>query len=342
MKQCECGRNTGGSQLCLVMYDRKSAEEKRRKAAGEEAAQQANAAEAAQDVPEVLGAIETVRCEKCLARGAWKSIGANFLFFAVGIVVIAVIAGLLSRALRVAWIGGGLIMLGMCGSLIKSVFGAMGKERKNGAARYALDVYKKQGSIPASDLIWLTEQGNALLQSGGIPLTKQGELDPDEVILASVFTVEESIRKLPENEAQEIRNALTEARRHASSDVLTEPPRIRKEFFAPLAGSFLIGLTAFITLMLFLNNGLGRGQPFVALMLGATALSGIIGAVLLVWKKRGAFYLFTLAAIVFHWVAELSSIKAHGGGSAPIGSVVVTVILLLPALLYLPYVIRRD
>ncbi|MBR0092240.1 MAG: hypothetical protein IJP92_11125 [Lachnospiraceae bacterium] len=341
MKQCECGRNTGGSQLCLVLYDRKSAEEKRRKAAGAEAAGQANTTETAQDVPEVLGAIEAVRCEKCLARGAWKSIGVNLLFVVVGVVVITVIAGLFSRSLRITWIGGGLIILGMCGNLIKSIFGATGKERMNGAARHALDAYKKLGCIPATDFIWLTEQGSMLLQNGRIPLTKQAALDPDEVLIASVFTVEESLRKLPENEAKEIRIALMEARRYASPDVLTEPPHIRKAFFAPLAGSFLIGLTALITLMLFLNNGLGRDRPFVALMLGAMAVSGIIGAVLLVWKKRGVFYLFTLAAIAFHWVAELSSIKAHGG-SSPIGSVIVTVILLLPALLWLPYVIGRD
>ena len=323
MKTCSCGNMTSGSTACIVLYDRKAA-------GGEK------------KTTEVLGAVETVCCESCLVRNARKSMLKSILGFLVGIIIISAVAGLINRVFRLSWVGGGILAVLLLGILIKNIAETIGKTQKNGAALVAFTQYRKQGYIPATDFFYLTREGNEFLKNGDLALKKTDTFDPADMMLITDWALEESLKNAP-NDSDEVgamRSALAECSRQFPVDKLTEPPKIRKAFYAPIPAFFLIMITAVVSLLVF-QEGFDVKDSYFLVVGGAMLILGLGGTVLLVLRKRMLWYLPIAAMTALFWVAD-----AHIWGDElryhleeP---VVISLVILVAALFWLPYVRKKE
>lgn len=296
MKQCSCGKPAEGSTLCLILYD-----EKKKMENGEE-----------KHSTEVLGATETFCCKSCLAHHARKNIGFSILGFIGGVLVIFLLCWLISKVFHLSWVGGGLLSLMILWNLIKELATTVKKTQMNGSASILTEKYKKQGYIPVSDLLWVTDVGQSFMSDDGrLALQKTETFDPEEMMIITQWALEDSIHSLPENDIyrQKMQDALDESCNRASADVLPEPQKIRKELYMPLPAFLLIVVTLVWPPFIFME-GFDVHDPFFFVTGAAMFILGVGGAILLVWKRNALWYLFIVAAVAVFWVASYHMLGA--------------------------------
>ncbi len=303
---CGCGRPANGTQLCMVLYDVKK-----------------EPSEKETTLP--LGAIEAACCETCLARRAWKNIGMTFLWFFIQMIAVFVIAWLVGKVFRLAWIGGGMIVIGLTVGLIRDLSRAVKNEATNGAAHRAKSLFQRRGTILAEDFIWLSEAGRSLLAGQKLDLRKTA--------FVTAAAIEESLKKAPadDDEAQAVRLALNEASSHASECVRTEPPKIGKAFYFPIMAIVLAASVLFADAIILSASTKTVDVVMIAL--------SIIGVVLLLWKKTALGYLPLTASGV---MVSVRSSEIFYARSSEVPVVVLMFLLIIPILCFLPYLGKKE
>lgn len=330
MKQCSCGRTTEGSTICIVVCEKKTPGDERNTS-----------------VP--VGAVETVCCKTCLANMVRKALFFDFLKFLIELVVISLVSGLIAKVFSLVWIGGSILFLLCVFQLIRSMAGDYEKTRVNGAAYKAFSEYKKAGSIPEKDFIYLTDEGNAMIRNGGFPLEKTADFDPNEdVAMATYWATEQMLKTAPadDTEANMGRSFLVECIAKASPDHLVEPPKIRKQFLKPLAIFFLLAATAPISLIALFDGIDGilyrsDARHIFFLIAGiAMVVLGIGGSILLMIRRKVIWVLPVLAMTVLFWIrVALDTMHFE----RELGLLIPISLLIIAALLsWLPYCIRKD
>ena len=318
MTTCTCGKAAPGSQLCLVLYDKTEPGTDKK-------------------TTKSLGAMETVRCERCLAREAWKQVGRDLLVFLLGIVVVSALAGLIGKVFELAWVGGGILVLGLLFGLVKKLLNVVKRTARNGAALCAQREYRGRGWIPREDLLFLTREGEALLENDRISLEKLGEYT-----FLTVAAAEDALQSAPADseEIMGIRQTIDRARSLGSPDVLAEPPGIRRAFYSPLAAGFLLLLAAVVAVILLLDvpDTLAAGQSAVSALEVLTAVVTFGGALGMALRRKPVWYVPLALAVVLFWVLAMrwgEDLRYHY--DEPL---ILSLAVVIPSLCFLPQVLR--
>jgi hypothetical protein len=319
----KCKRRNAYEKLFLMLYDKKTNDSPFDE-------KQSNAG------PQIIGSLRAAVCPHCLAKLAWKTVGRALLLFVAKTAAVLLLAWLLSNLLQVAWIGGGLIWLGLCVDLVKRLGSAVKTADRLGAGRYAYDDYLKQGVIPKGDFLWIGEDSRDMFSEFGLTLKKSENFNPDDLMLVDEQTAKETIAKTPtmtEDEKSKLIHAFSAAEKIASHD--TKLPTVLKCFWQPVVASLNLAV-ALLTAFLFVeetSNLAEFGGSVLPLVLAIlSGMSGISGAILLLRQKKQG-YIFTALMLGLLWFFAI------GSGSQIIkdGSILLTILVALPALLYLPF-----
>ena len=320
MRTCTCGKPVAGSQLCLILYDTAVAGSQKK-------------------ITRALGAIETVRCERCLAREGWRQTGRNLLSFLLGVVVISVLAGLIGKVFHLAWVGGGILILGLLFGLVKNLLTVVKRTARNGAALCAQREYRSQGYLPREDLLFLNQNGVSLSDNNCISLEKLEGLH-----FLTVEAAEDALQHAPPDteEILGIREAIDRARSLGSPDVITALPDIRKAFCFPLAAGFLLLLMGAIAIICLFDipDAWSAGRTDVVAMEGLIAVTALGGALGLVLRKKPVWYAPLAVAAVLLWVL---SAKMWGEYLSVhlMEPLILSLAIVVPAFCFLPYVLRK-
>ena len=320
MRTCTCGKPAPGSQLCLVLYDTAEAGTEKK-------------------TTKPLGAMETTRCERCLAREAWKQVGRDLMAFLLGIVVVSVLAALIGKVFELAWVGGGILVLGLLFGLVKNLLAVVKRTARNGAALCAQRAYRSQGWLPREDLLFLTPEGESLLEGNRIPLEKLGEYT-----FLTVAAAEEALQNAPADseEIMGIREAIHRARTLASPDVLAEPPGIRRAFYFPLAAGLLLILAGAVAVLILVDvpDTMAAGQLPISALEAVTAAVTFGGALGMVLRRKPVWYLPLVIAVILFWALAMrwgETLRYHY--DEPL---ILSLAIVIPSLCFLPQVFRRK
>lgn len=321
----KCKKRNANEKLYLVLYDKKTkgspSDEK-----------QGNAK------PLIIGFLRVAACPHCLAKKAWKSVGRSLLLFATGTVVVLLLAWLLSKLLQVAWIGAGLLWLGLCVDLIKKLGSAVKTADRLGAGRFAYDEYLKQGVIPKDDFLSIGEGFRDMFSEFGLSLKKSDTFDPDDLMLIDKRTVEDIMAKSPDmtgDEKSELITAFAAVEKTAQQPQEMKLPTVLKCFWQPVAASLNLAV-ALLTVFLLVEetSSLSRynGAILPLILAIVSGISGIGGALLLIRQKKLG-YVFIALMLGLLWFFAL------GSGSQIIrgDSAILTIIVVVAALLYIPF-----
>lgn len=322
----KCKKRDANEKLYLLLYDKKTKEnlsdEKQRKAD-----------------PLIIGSLRIAACPHCLAKMAWKSVGKSLLSFIAGTAAVFLLAWLLSKLFQVAWIGGGLIWLGLCANFFKNIGSAVKTADRLGAGRLAYDDYLKNGVIPRHDFLWLNEDSLETFSEFGFSLEKSDRFDPDDLMMVDEQIAADIMAKTPNmtgTEKSTVTSAFAATKQMAPQFQEIKLPSVLKCFWQPVAASLNLAV-ALLTVFLFVeetsNISIYNGAVLPLILAIVSGISGIGGAILLMRQKKQG-YIFTALMLGLLWFFAIGSGSRILRGD----SVGLTVMVLIPALLYIPFV----
>ncbi len=315
----KCKKRDANEKLYLLLYDKKTKEnlsdEKQRKVD-----------------PLIIGSLRIAACPHCLAEMAWRSVGKSLLSFIAGTAAVFLLAWLLSKLFQVAWIGGGLMWLGLCANFFKKIGSAVKTADRLGAGRFAYDDYLKHGGIPRHDFSWLNEDALETFSELEFSLDKSDRFDPDDLMMVDEQTAADIMAKTP-NMSEAEKSTITNAFATAKPPQLPEIklPTVLKCFWQPVAASLNLAV-ALLTAFLFVEETY-NGAILPLILAIVSGISGIGGAILLMRQKKLG-YIFTVLMLGLLWFFAIGSGSRILRGD----SVGLTVMVLIPALLYIPFV----
>ncbi|MEN6472077.1 MAG: hypothetical protein ABFC62_11475 [Clostridiaceae bacterium] len=323
----KCKKRDANEKLYLLLYDKKTKEnlsdEKQRKAD-----------------PLIIGSLRIAVCPYCLAKMAWRSVGKSLLSFIAETTAVFLLAWLLSKLFQVAWIGGGLVWLGLCANFFKKIGSAVKTADRLGAGRFAYDDYLKHGVIPRRDFSWLNEGSLETFSEFGFSLEKSDSFDPDDLMMVDEQTAADIMAKTPdmtEAEKSTITNAFAATKQMAPQSPEIKLPTVLKCFWQPVAASLNLAV-ALLTAFLFVEETsfveeTYNGAILPLILAIVSGISGIGGAILLMRQKKQG-YIFTALMLGLLWFFAIGSGSRILRGD----SVGLTVMVLIPALLYIPFI----
>ena len=297
LKLCDCKDSLKSKQVCLALYENPSMDESI-----------------------VIGRIEVECCPRCLAKQAWVNIARKLAIFFIIFLTTLIGFWLFGEIVPLAWVGGLIILIGLIVYLFINLYGSVREEEINGAAHCLKRLINSRGSIEPSDFFWLTETGKSIILESDYSL--------DHIIFLSTFA-------LKNTDNSYLLNLLPGILSHASRDIISEPLYIRKAFCKPIVIGLLITISIFLT-YLFVNIAFEL-QSLTILLVGIVMMITLISSlVLLLVKKSYIGYIPILFCLIYIWAvgAMIWNDQLAKNLDKPL---VLTLLLLIPALCYIPY-----
>ena len=307
-----CKKNEGVNQIVLIMdEEKKNPYEK--------------------GISKIIGAVSACGCESCLAKTAWKGILLSIVRFLGSILVVSLLAGLIGKVFKLSWVGGGLIAVGLLINMIREIAGAERAAVKHGAVSILEQKYKKLGYIPKQDLFWITDNKEVLFENNRLNLNSPA----GEISLFSCDIVEAGLKSAPDNEETvSIRRAVENCKQTAQkTGLLLLEPNIKKRMWFPVV-MVLLAAAGLLVSILYMFEG-GEMSSISLLITGIAEAAFTVFGVFSFAKKKVAFgYIAFAVVMACMWIGVVAFTD---GGIYVEDTIILSMILLVPCLLYLPF-----
>lgn len=276
------------------------------------------------DDEDVIGAIYSGVCPFCLARISFKKCGGALIKFLAGTLVINGLAQLISLVFDLAWIGGGILLVGLLIHFIRDVTKIFKSAPSAGAAQIAWKAYQKSGSIPIEDIVLPKDTPAALekLPSG-----------PNRPTLLDESMLEELKITDPIQHARYARIFYSVSQNIPSGESAGGKATYTAAVWYYITAFFTFLMTAFTT-VLFLANALDGGSEVGKGIIGTLFGGlGVFGAILLLKTNRKG-----IAPLLLALAATITLFTINGEYSRDITSSLFTLALSIPILAILPQI----